>query len=54
MIESFDPQTRVFELKIKLGDQTEALRPKVEQVLKRFKVAYELRDRLTRGSVLYL
>jgi hypothetical protein len=43
VIESFDPQTRVFELKIKLGDQTEALRPKVEQVFKRFKVAFELR-----------
>ena len=43
VIESFDPQTRVFELKVKLGDQTEALRPKVEQVFKRFKVAYELR-----------
>ena len=43
VIESFDPQTRVFELKVKLGDQTEALRPKVEQVFKRFKVTYELR-----------
>jgi MgtC family len=43
VIESFDPQTRVFELKIKLGNQTEALRPKVEQVFKRFKVAFELR-----------
>jgi hypothetical protein len=43
VIESFDPQTRVFEMKIKLGDQTEALRPNVEQVFKRFKVAYELR-----------
>ena len=43
VIESFDPQTRVFELKIKLGDQTEALRPQVEQVFKRFKVSYELR-----------
>jgi hypothetical protein len=43
VIESFDPQTRVFELRIKLGDQTEALRPKIEQVFKRFKVTHELR-----------
>jgi uncharacterized membrane protein YhiD involved in acid resistance len=43
VIESFDPQARVFELKVKLGDQTETLRPRVEQVLKRFKVTHELR-----------
>jgi uncharacterized membrane protein YhiD involved in acid resistance len=43
VIESFEPQTRVWELSVKLGDQTAQLRPKVEAVLRRFKAAYELR-----------
>src|ERR671922_1201653 len=37
VIEGFEPQTRVFELTVKLGDQTADLRPKVEAVLRRFK-----------------
>ena len=49
-IESFDPQTRVFELKVKLGDKTETLRPKVEQVLSASRSTYELRTACARGS----
>jgi uncharacterized membrane protein YhiD involved in acid resistance len=43
IIEGFEPQTRVFELAIKLGDKTQALRQQVEQVLSNHKVHYELR-----------
>jgi uncharacterized membrane protein YhiD involved in acid resistance len=43
VIESFEPQTRAFELAIKLGDKTAELRPQIEQVLRRFKTRYELR-----------
>jgi uncharacterized membrane protein YhiD involved in acid resistance len=44
VIEGFEPQTRVFELSVKLGDQTGELRPKIEGVLRRFKTEYELRQ----------
>ena len=44
VIEGFEPQTRVFELSVKLGDQTAELRPKVEGVLRRYKTEYELRQ----------
>jgi Domain of unknown function (DUF4956) len=43
VIESFEPQTRVFDLSVKLGDRTAELRPKIEAVLRRFRAAYELR-----------
>jgi uncharacterized membrane protein YhiD involved in acid resistance len=43
IIEGFEPQNRVFELSVKLGDRTVALRPRVEAVLRRFKCEYELR-----------
>jgi len=43
IIEGFEPQTRVFELSIKLGDKTQDQRPKVEEILRRYKVRYELR-----------
>jgi uncharacterized membrane protein YhiD involved in acid resistance len=43
VIEGFEPQTRYFELSIKFGDKTHELRPRVEEVLARFKVKYELR-----------
>jgi len=43
IIESFEPQTRGFELAIKLGDKTAELRPEIERVLRRFKAQYELR-----------
>ena len=44
VIEGFEPQTRVFELTVKLGDNTAELRPKVEAILRRFKAEYELRQ----------
>ena len=44
VIEGFEPQTRQFELCVKLGDQTAELRPKVEAILRRFKAEYELRQ----------
>ena len=43
IIEGFEPQTRLFELSIKLGDKTAVLRPRIEAVLRRFKCEYELR-----------
>src|SRR5918999_3186085 len=44
IIEGFEPQTRVWELSVKLGEKTAQLRPKVEAVLRRFKTEYELRQ----------
>jgi len=43
VIEGFEPQQRYFELSVKFGDKTQDLRPKIEEVLRRFKVKYELR-----------
>jgi MgtC family len=43
IIEGFEPQTRVFELSVKLEDKTVELRPQVEAILRRFKARYELR-----------
>jgi hypothetical protein len=43
IIEGFEPQTRIFELCVKLGDQTQNLRPRIEQVLRGVKARYELR-----------
>lgn len=43
VIEGFEPQTRIFELSIKFGEKTQELRPKIEEVLRRHKVKYELR-----------
>jgi hypothetical protein len=43
VIEGFEPQNRVFELSVKLGERTAQLRPRVEAVLRRFKADYELR-----------
>jgi uncharacterized membrane protein YhiD involved in acid resistance len=43
IIEGFEPQTRLFELSVKFGDKTQDLRPKIEEVLRRYKVRYELR-----------
>ena len=44
VIEGFEPQTRVFELSVKLGEHTADLRPKIEATLRRFKAQYELRQ----------
>ena len=43
IIEGFEPQHRVFELSVKLGEQTAQLQHRVEAVLRRFKADYELR-----------
>jgi uncharacterized membrane protein YhiD involved in acid resistance len=43
IIEGFEPRTRVWELSVKLGEKTAALRPRVEGVLRRFKADFELR-----------
>ena len=43
VIESFEPQTRHFDLKIKAGDDTDSLRPKIEAILQRYQLEFELR-----------
>ncbi|MEO6214241.1 MAG: MgtC/SapB family protein [Vicinamibacterales bacterium] len=44
VIESFEPKTgKTFSLNIKLGDQTDERRPKVEAILDRHKLQYEIR-----------
>ena len=43
IIEGFEPQTRLFELTVKLGPKTADMRPKIEEVLRRYKARYELR-----------
>jgi uncharacterized membrane protein YhiD involved in acid resistance len=43
VIEGFVPQSRVFELSVKLGEGTQARRPRIEEVLRRFRVDHELR-----------
>lgn len=44
ILESFEPRARKFELKIKLpGSDTDALRPRIEPILNRFHLIYELR-----------
>jgi hypothetical protein len=44
VIESFEPQTRkAFDLKVKAGDQTDELRPRIEAILRRHTCAFELR-----------
>jgi uncharacterized membrane protein YhiD involved in acid resistance len=53
VIEGFEPQTRVFELTVKMGDKTQELRPKIEEVLRRYKARYELRT-ASEDSVSYL
>lgn len=43
IIEGFEPQTRLFELNVKLGEKTQDMRPKIEEILRRYKARYELR-----------
>ena len=43
VIESFEDPLRHFELKIKAGDDTDSLRPKIEQILRRYHLQFELR-----------
>ena len=44
IIEGFETQGRVFELTVKLGDKTADYRTKIEAVLRRFEIEYELRS----------
>ena len=53
IIEGLEPQTRVFELSIRLGPKTEGMRPKIEGVLTEFGVEFELRSE-AEGEVSYL
>jgi uncharacterized membrane protein YhiD involved in acid resistance len=43
VIEGFEPQTRSFELTVKLGETTGTLRPRIEAILKRVRARFELR-----------
>jgi uncharacterized membrane protein YhiD involved in acid resistance len=43
IIESFEKGMKKFDLTVKAGDQTDALRPRIETILRRFKLPYELR-----------
>jgi uncharacterized membrane protein YhiD involved in acid resistance len=43
VIESFEAPQRHFELKIKAGNDTDSLRPKIEHILRRYQLAFELR-----------
>jgi hypothetical protein len=43
IIESFEPETRAFELTVRLGEGTAGLRSRIESVLRRFASEYELR-----------
>jgi uncharacterized membrane protein YhiD involved in acid resistance len=43
IIESFEKGVKTFDLSIKAGDQTDERRPKIEAILRRFKLPYDLR-----------
>ncbi len=43
VIESFENPVKRFDLKVKTGKDTDDLRPKIEAILNRFKLEYELR-----------
>ena len=44
VIESFEPRTlKPFDLKVKAGDQTDELRPRIEAILRRYNCEFELR-----------
>ena len=44
VIESFEPKSgKAFDLKVKIGDKTDELRPQIEAILSRFKLKYEIR-----------
>jgi uncharacterized membrane protein YhiD involved in acid resistance len=44
VIESFEKGLKQFELKIKAGKDTDAMRPKIESILRRFRLEFELRS----------
>lgn len=43
VIEGFETPTRIFELTVKLGEQTQELRPRIEEILRTHKTRFELR-----------
>jgi uncharacterized membrane protein YhiD involved in acid resistance len=43
VIESFEKGLKTFHLKVKIGKDTDALRPKIEEVLRRYQLKFELR-----------
>ena len=43
IIESFEKGMKPFDLKVRIGKDTDALRPKIEEVLRRFQLKFELR-----------
>ena len=43
MIESFEEGMKRFELRVKAGKDTDTMRPKLEEVLRRYDVKFELR-----------
>jgi len=43
VIESFEKAQKVFDLKVKIDKDTDALRPKIEDILRRYSVKFELR-----------
>ena len=43
VIESFEEGMKRFDLKIKAGKDTDAMRPKFEEILRRYKLKFELR-----------
>lgn len=43
VIESFEPRSRRFDLKIKAGNDTDSLRPRIESILNRYNLPFELR-----------
>jgi uncharacterized membrane protein YhiD involved in acid resistance len=42
IIESFEKGVKRYELKIKIGDQTDELRPRIEAIFKRFELPFEV------------
>jgi hypothetical protein len=44
VIESFEKGLKPFELKIKAGKDTDAMRQKIESILRRFRLEFELRS----------
>jgi uncharacterized membrane protein YhiD involved in acid resistance len=43
IIESFEKGMKTFDLKIKINKDTDALRPKIEEILRRYELRFELR-----------
>ena len=43
VIESFEKGMKAFDLKIKINKDTDALRPKIEEILRRYRLKFELR-----------